>query len=116
MDITKKTLPDLVTEMKTRRDFSDKGVMAMISKSKVRHGEIKDKPKVTILLYPEIRDLISKTEPIYASSSTGANENQHTIEEEIDKVTAPYDIIEDDFLALQCEVLIEFAEDPNAPN
>ena len=83
----------------------------MITKSKVRHGEIKDKPNVIILLYPEHKDLIEKTEPLYASTSEGVSENQLTIEEEINKLTAPFDIIEDDFLALKCEVIIEFTED-----
>ena len=72
IDISKTTLHNLITELYNRRDFSENAIKKMIVESKVKHGEIKGKPKVIILLYPEHRDLDSTTEPLYVSTATGA--------------------------------------------
>ena len=106
VDITKTTLHDVVQMVRERRDFSEKGIEAMLTTSKI-YLESKDKPLTSIMLFPDYKDIVEDVEPLYTSSEAGASaEGQLTIEEEINRIQRPYDIIEDDFLPLLCEVVI----------
>ena len=103
IDIRQSTFHGLVETMRERRDLTERGIMIMLANKNMQ--ERKGKPTCKIQLYPDDR---FGMDPIYDSEEvTWA---QPSIAEDLEALGDLADLIEDDFLELECEVIIEFDE------
>ena len=104
IDIHTCTFHGLVETLRERRDLTENGIMIMMANKNIH--ETKKNPRCKIQLYP---DDTFGMDPIYDSEEvTWA---QPTIAEDLKQLGELADLIEDDFLELECEVGIEWDEE-----
>ena len=112
VDIKTMTLQDLITGLFEKRNFSEAGIDTMIKASPAKLTGA-GKARARVLLHPPHKDFVKDVEPLFDSEAKHTNETcKPTIGEIIEVLSAIDDnLIEDDFLELPCEVLIEFDEE-----